>query len=200
MSKNNPPEGVEYKEFVRILSKGRLADRGIRFVASIDFVHGAIGMSTEIAEVYDLFVYGVCKDTEHLKEEIGDCCWYFQLMLEHFDTRISDLHSPQSIDDGTNFGNEMSYLICKTGQVLDCAKANVFYDTGLIRAVIFDALKDVINSLDRIAQLHGFTLHDAIASNIAKLRKRYPEGFNEAAANERIDKDPSIDDVTRRQS
>lgn len=51
-----------------------------------DLMHGAAGMAGEAGEVIDLvkksFAYGKPLDRQKLVEEIGDCLWYINLLLD----------------------------------------------------------------------------------------------------------------------
>jgi NTP pyrophosphatase (non-canonical NTP hydrolase) len=58
-------------------------------------LHSAIGLSTESAEILDVFkksiYYGKELDIVNIKEELGDMMWYFAIMLRELDIDFETL-------------------------------------------------------------------------------------------------------------
>lgn len=58
-------------------------------------VHGALGLATEVGEIQDILkkhiVAGREIDTKHLKEELGDVCWYMALILDEIGSTFDEV-------------------------------------------------------------------------------------------------------------
>jgi NTP pyrophosphatase (non-canonical NTP hydrolase) len=73
------------------------------------------------------------------------------------------------------------------GEIADYLKKVVFHGHPLDHAKLADELGDVLWYLAALASTTGLSL-DAIAEgNIAKLRRRYPEGFSHSDSLRRVD-------------
>lgn len=76
----------------------------------------------------------------------------------------------------------------EAGEVLDQAKKVWVYNKPLDRENMVEELGDAFYYLTGLMILLGIELKDVIEANMAKLRKRYPEGYSDQAAIERKDK------------
>ncbi len=78
---------VERKEHGTVMT--RLAS-----VQSIRLLHGAMGVCTEAGELQDAlkrhFFYGKGLDPINVKEEIGDCLWYMNLICSELGFTLED--------------------------------------------------------------------------------------------------------------
>lgn len=68
-------------------------------------------------------------------------------------------------------------LCGESGEVADLVKKHAWHGRKLDRAEIADELGDVLWYLADIATALGVSLEDIAAGNVAKLRRRYPDGF-----------------------
>lgn len=66
------------------------------------------------------------------------------------------------------------------GEVTDEIKKILGHGKPVDREKILNELGDVLFYTDRVLAAFGFTLEDAMQSNIDKLNKRYPNGFDSA--------------------
>ncbi len=76
-------------------------------------------------------------------------------------------------------------LAGETGELIDLIKKSVNYGSPLSpldKGKLLNEAGDVIHYLARILSQNGFTLEDAKAANLAKLSKRYPNGYSNKAA------------------
>lgn len=75
----------------------------------------------------------------------------------------------------------------EAGEVADLIKKSVFHGHKIPEDEIAKELGNVLWYLSNIARLAGLTLEEVATSNIAKLQKRYPEGFSTEASINRKD-------------
>lgn len=68
-------------------------------------------------------------------------------------------------------------LAGEAGEVCDYLKKVVFHDHPLDRERLSDELGDVLWYLANLTDALGVSLDDVAEDNIAKLRARYPDGF-----------------------
>jgi NTP pyrophosphatase (non-canonical NTP hydrolase) len=68
-------------------------------------------------------------------------------------------------------------LTGEAGEVANKTKKFLFHDHPYDRALFLEELGDVQWYLAMCAKAHNITLNELMTFNIAKLKKRYPEGF-----------------------
>lgn len=76
----------------------------------------------------------------------------------------------------------------ESGEILDAIKKTWIYNKPLDRENVLEECGDLLFYLQALLAHNGFTMQDARDHNIAKLAKRYPEGYTDKAAQERADK------------
>lgn len=76
----------------------------------------------------------------------------------------------------------------EAGELLDAIKKCVIYQKQLDRDNVIEELGDIEFYLEQLRQALAITRGETLDKNMAKLKKRYPEGFSNAAAQARIDK------------
>lgn len=76
----------------------------------------------------------------------------------------------------------------EAGELLDAVKKTWIYNKPLDSTNILEESGDCLFYIARLLQLNGFTLQEAMQANLEKLRKRYPEGYTDQAAQDRADK------------
>jgi hypothetical protein len=143
--------------------------------AAMNRLHALVGLITEMDEIQ------WAKDDENLVEELGD--YYFYLTL--LKMNIGDDYQS---DEVTYTWEEARSAVAK---LLDLSKKEIFYNKELN--------KDQISAfLDNVAVMEGYLFGalqsidmaevELAAHNMAKLEKRYPTGYTNAAAAARADK------------
>ncbi|WP_303982825.1 nucleoside triphosphate pyrophosphohydrolase family protein (plasmid) [Bacillus safensis subsp. safensis] len=75
----------------------------------------------------------------------------------------------------------------ESGEVVDIIKKHVFHGHSLDKDKIVKELGDVMHYVAGIATLLEIELPEVLEGNIDKLKKRFPEGFSEAASIARVD-------------
>lgn len=79
-------------------------------------------------------------------------------------------------------------LSSESGEIADAIKKHVFYGKELDTDNLIEEIGDLLWYATLLLDAIGFTLSDAAALNIVKLRERYPSAFNMNDALERKDK------------
>lgn len=78
-------------------------------------------------------------------------------------------------------------LTGEAGEVADYTKKVYGHGHTADPAKVRDELGDVLWYVTALAQRWGYTLDEVAAANIAKLQRRYPDGFSSAASKNRTD-------------
>ena len=76
------------------------------------------------------------------------------------------------------------------GEVADIVKKHVHHGVQLDAAKLREELGDTLWYVALACSVMGWGLEDVVASNIAKLRARYPDGFSTQASIDRKDERP----------
>lgn len=76
----------------------------------------------------------------------------------------------------------------EAGELLDALKKTWVYGKELDYENILEECGDALFYMTALLNECGFTLQDAMEHNVAKLRKRYPNGFSQKDAIARADK------------
>lgn len=81
-------------------------------------------------------------------------------------------------------------LAGEAGELLDAIKKHVVYNRPLDLENVFEELGDIGFAFQGFLDFFGFTRGEIEAGNRAKLLKRFPNGYTDAAAQLRADKNP----------
>jgi NTP pyrophosphatase (non-canonical NTP hydrolase) len=112
---------------------------------------------------------------------------------ETYIRRIRELY-PEQPERANRFFNESELIHAalglsgESGEVVDIIKKHVAYGKDLDRCKLVLELGDLFHYMVRIMDLTGVTLDEVRDGNLAKLRARYPNGYNNADAIEQKDK------------
>lgn len=156
------------------------------------FMNAAVGLMEESGEALSVLENGgsVLEDFSQLKSEIGDLEWYVamtcsalgysmeKLVEEAFEHEIT----PSNVNKCIDAINRSAVVI------LGHAKKSYFHGHNLDKSAVWAYLKDIQSLILDVCGFVGWELRDVMGSNLAKLRKRYPEGrFTEKHSIERIE-------------
>ena len=171
----------EYSTFVRSRTK--------QFNSfAFDFLHAAVGMVGEARELAD------AASRAEIKEELGDFEFYFEALCQLpwprdlYQLAVHDVKLPCPIhftQDG---------LCAESGILLDLAKKVWVYeqDIRLDQRKMQDveaSMYDIRACLNTLYERLEYSYDEARADNMEKLRKRYPDGYSNEAAQARADKE-----------
>lgn len=79
-------------------------------------------------------------------------------------------------------------LAGESGEVVDLIKKFVFHGHPFEITKLKNEIGDCMYYLQWICSLHNLTIEECLEANIAKLNKRYPDGFSVEASINRVDK------------
>lgn len=176
---------TEYIEFVRSRAKPGADILATLTPEKAHLLHMAIGISGEAAELIG------ATTAENYNEELGDGIFYavgatFAFLSwteEDWITSRDCVNSPY----WTLPTREIS-LVVAAGNFLDLVKKYTIYNKTPDVVQLKTALQFVLYELQRCAQGNNVTFDQLIQENIAKLTKRYANGYSDKAAQERADK------------
>lgn len=156
-------------------------------------LHGSIGLSTEVGELYDALASAKNKpsklDKDNMLEEIGDLLWYFALLVDtckgFIDPKIFDITAPKNTKRRPKFKRLLRSLSRSSALMLDITKKIVFYNRKVSNDDILRALAWIADDILGLCECFGLDPEKVMYANIAKLAERFGEKFSEAAANNR---------------
>jgi NTP pyrophosphatase (non-canonical NTP hydrolase) len=76
----------------------------------------------------------------------------------------------------------------EAGELLDAIKKSWIYHKPLNDHNVMEECGDALFYIQMICNHYGITITDLVEQNMEKLRKRYPDGYSDAAAQARADK------------
>ncbi len=76
----------------------------------------------------------------------------------------------------------------EAGELFDAIKKHAIYGKQLDQENVFEELGDIEFYLQGIRNEFGWSREDVLAANVLKLRARYPNGYTDKSAIERLDK------------
>lgn len=76
----------------------------------------------------------------------------------------------------------------EAGEIVDAVKKHWTYNKPLDRAYLIEEIGDLMFYVQALCNLQGITLQAVVEANVEKLTRRYPQGYSDAAALARADK------------
>lgn len=175
----------------RTMSKTRTPD-----VEIVTFGLGIVGEACEVGEL----VAGAAPFNGYVKE-IGDVLWYVSGLCSLLDVKLSSIYGrfdwvdvDNLIDKGMNLNwdrKSLALRLCvKTGKVADYIKKVQGHGHTLDKLKLMDLVTESAHAILPLAvgELR-ISMEEIASANIDKLKKRYPNGFNEDASKNRTDKE-----------
>lgn len=151
-----------------------------------------LGLRGETGEVCDLIKkwtgHGVKEDREKILKELGDCTWYAAAKL--IESPLTEEERADLLEGPSKFPtilNERDLIhFAETAQ-----DAGIEFAHTSRVSLLFDSGTLFVMLLKTLAHRFGYTLGEVFAANSAKLRARYPDGFNTAASLAKADEHPA---------
>lgn len=135
-----------------------------------DLLHGALGVMTEVVELHD------AHDEVNTIEELGDVMWYCALLCRATGSNLEDVWDE---DVGAlAFRN----VLTDAGKLLDLVKRQLAYGKPADQLEVNRLVGRIVIGVHVASVLAGSCIEEVCERNIAKLQKRFPEKFTEAAA------------------
>ena len=145
-----------------------------------NLLHAVMGLVTESVELIDNYDGSKEYDSVNVFEELGDVSWYLAIIQREFQFAY-DFENMQL----PSFDNKLKAslaLIKKSNSLLDYHKKLVFYGKELDHNKYLSLSLEVATIFYYIVKEESFSLSDINERNIAKLKARYGEKFNEDGA------------------
>jgi NTP pyrophosphatase (non-canonical NTP hydrolase) len=148
----------------------------------------ALGLCGEIEE-YKAVVFDAL--LEPIVKEAGDVMWYVAALADAFNMTgahlaIDDLHSFGAYQQRKFVAGSLALarMTSAAGILAELVKKQVGHKKPANRDLVADLLRDV---LAQLAQTNMVSMSTIAATNVAKLRARYPAGFDVAIASKKPD-------------
>lgn len=138
---------------------------------STDLVHAILGIGDEASELLD------AKTPDNVIEECGDLLWFCALADYALDTALFDCHSVAPVEGATPYDVAAAAL-----KLAGLIKKPYAYGKRLPAADIMIELLRIVSAVEAIAERLNITLSEVMELNLLKLKMRFPEKFNCAAA------------------
>lgn len=158
----------------REYASAAMRTRNVKLTAQETLVNAQLGLAGEAGELCDVvkkIVYHGRKDVS-LTNEAGDVLWYLALLE-------CVLPVPGWL---TNFSHEDRITLPEEQGKLE---ARALYVTRLVLDAPRVPFSRVLANLNCLCMSEGKTIHDAMAANVAKLLKRFPDGFETGKGRDR---------------
>lgn len=148
-------------------------------------VLGLIGETGELVDLWKKYKYQSTDDAElpraKLAEELGDVLWYLAELADGMGEELLNISGKDFCVLDARFGNPGG----RTHSVRKLVTGLAWRASRLCRAAdTVDAeelriqIRRMLAGAARLAWRIGYSLEEVAAMNIAKLEKRYPEGFD----------------------
>ena len=142
------------------------------WMVDLNYDHMAGGIVTELFE--ELVIAIKKKDTINIGEELADAEWYACNLATYLGLRLKDKYTPV-------LGGEFDHaelMMIHPARLEDYHKKSLAYGKPLpSKAVIKESIEAILEAIQYTAAVHGVNLPVMRARVIAKLYKRYPDGF-----------------------
>lgn len=174
----------------------RLAMRTANMKISNELIlaNRALGLSGEASEfsahVFRKIVFGDSFPAVDAAKELGDVMWYAATTAEAVGLQLDELRDDGECAKlvGLTLEKLTIGLNVSAGEVADIFKKHLTHGHALETKKVASALYSVVFLVNKLATATGCgTLDDICRWNIDKLKKRYPEGFDEERSQKRAD-------------
>lgn len=190
---------VSATQIASSLSNSEPLDISSNAILKIRFMHGCVGLCTEIGELWQGCESG---KGPNWPEELGDVCWYLgtinnalSLVLPNtIPPSLCLILPPTTLDpfSGQVVTLKLNRLaILANCMLLDQAKKYMFYNqtpdwnvTLLLLGMCLDLVNELVRLVHRPSSIN-VTIEAIWDANIAKLAARYPDKFTEHSAKNR---------------
>lgn len=164
---------TEYKDFVASRAKPGQAIIDTLTPAKTHLLHMAIGIMGEVVEL------AFAPNSENIREELGDIEFYLAGMLLDTEFAVATEGLQVEVSD--------TFVLKSAGDLLDQMKKYVVYNKNNIQNVA-KAFAQFCYDLNNYYEEFEISRDEVRDENVAKLTKRYANGYSDKAAQERADK------------
>lgn len=160
-----------------------------------DILHMSFGLVTESRELSLSFGKNGDLDKENFIEELGDVLYYLYGMVSafklentftHIHTRKLTIYKEDEVVPTLKLLAED--LNNKVGGLIDDLKKHVFYEKDIDVSGLVSTLNTIMDDIVRMTHALETSVEELFKSNYDKLSVRYPDGYTNKKATERLDK------------
>lgn len=138
-----------------------------------------LGICGEVAEIVKIMNSPMTDESRaKLKSEGGDVNWYAAALCTLHKYEFSEVF-PSELQPYPP-GLSSDKMVIAAGEIADYIKKVVAHGHKLELDKIFTQLQDLLANLVVLLTFYGFDYDEVLWGNIAKLEKRYPNGFERA--------------------
>lgn len=147
-----------------------------------NIIMGIFGETGEVVDYLKKVIYHNHElDGNKLVEELGDMLWYVAAAFSINELSIDDIHPSKCVDGymlkNLKLHGLVDLLIQNTSRlVAEAYSAQMGFELFKLRNYGFAA----VSIIHELAIRVGSSIEEVVALNIAKLEKRYPDGFDQA--------------------
>lgn len=146
-----------------------------------NLLHAVMGLVTESVELIDNYDGTKPYDSTNVFEEIGDGFWYLSVIQREFQFNY-DWNAMRDLPHFSTKQEAAISLIKKSNALLDYHKKLVFYGKKLDVDKYLQMSLSVAQNFMYFVHQENFDWSDVNDRNIAKLKARYGDKFNEEGA------------------
>lgn len=176
-------EKLKHEDYV-LLAERTLGDKFFCDKKQQKLLHAALGILTELPELYDAIRAG---DRINIGEEIADIYWYASI----YDRELESKFGKDHIKEVDRSNADYTGLVLVTSALLDVSryfdriKKLSFYGKEIDLELQLDFAQKVYTLMNELTVLFDLDVETILANNINKLKLRYPDRFNTSDAIER---------------
>ena len=146
-----------------------------------NLLHAVMGLVTESVELIDNYDGSKQYDSINVFEELGDIAWYLAIIQREFQFAY-DWNAMRDLPNFSSKQEAAISLIKKSNALLDYHKKLVFYGKALDVDKYMQMSLAVAQNFMYFVHKEDFDWSEINDRNIAKLKARYGEKFNEEGA------------------
>ena len=132
------------------------------------------------------------RSEDYIEEDYLNADEYQRLAMRTNDGKMSERLTRPEVSEKYDLGGILEGCLGiagESGELVDLIKKWIFHEKPLDETHVKKELGDVLWYAALLCESFGWKLSDVMSLNIEKLRKRYPDGFNAEAANNRKEGD-----------
>lgn len=141
----------------------------------------ALGLIGETVELLDAIPNGINRSREKFVLECGDVIWYISVLASIYGAKLSDVLTVPPVD--TRF----VYMLTAAKDITEAVKKEIGHGHPPDNDAMVDKLRRFAMRVTLLMSDEEVSIQEVIDANVAKLRKRYANGFNTQASMRRID-------------
>ena len=172
---------MNQKEYNRLSEKTLSNNFYVTEQKQKNLLHAVMGLLTESVELIDNYDGTKPYDSVNVFEELGDLAWYLAIIQREFEFEY-DFYSMNDLMVFKTKQDAALSLIKRCNALLDYHKKLVFYGKALDGGKYLQMALAVAQNFLYFVKSENFNLGDINERNIAKLKARYGEKFNEEGA------------------